>query len=76
MSFADRYQITSIKGRIYTRAMLLSAAMRGPMAKLHRVTRKEVAAVLDDDQWMRTRRGEIPARVIEEALLEAAVRKL
>jgi hypothetical protein len=75
MDFADRYQITSTRGRVYTRSMLLSAAMRGPWAKLFQVSRAQVGAVLDDVAWMKRRRGEIPARVVEAALLEAAVRK-
>lgn len=33
-AFADTYQVTSLKGRIYTRSMLLSAAMRDPLRKL------------------------------------------
>ena len=76
MSFADDYMVTSPRtGRIYTRNALLSRAMRGAMAKAFNVTRAQVGAVLDDDAWMRRRRGEVPARVIEAALLEASVRK-
>lgn len=75
-TFADRYQVTSIKGRIYTRSMLLSAVMRDPMRKLLGLTRADVADVIDDDTWMRFHKGEIPARVTEEAVTEAHTRKL
>lgn len=69
--FAERYMITSLHSRVYTRAMLLSAAMRGVLAKTLKVSRANVGAVLDDDSWMQPRRGEIPARVTEAAVLEA-----
>lgn len=76
MSFAERYQITSTRGRAYTREMLLNAATRCWLARTSKVSRVHIAAVLDDDAFMRPHRGEIPARVAEEAVLEAMVRGL
>lgn len=74
LTFAERYQITSTRGRVYTREMLLNAATRCWLARTSKVARAEIAAVLDDDTFMRWRRGEIPARVAEEAVLETMVR--
>ena len=75
-AFADTYQVTSLKGRIYTRSMLLSAAMRDPLRKLLGLTRADVAAVLDDPRWMRMHKGEIPARVTSDAIFAASARKV
>ena len=70
-TFADLYSVTSISGRVYSRAMLLNTASRCVLFKSLGVTRAQVGAVLDDDGWMRLHRGEIPARVAEDAIVEA-----
>lgn len=73
--FARRYMITSARtSRVYSRRMLLSRASRHRDAGILRVGRADIAAVLDDDSWMRVRRGMVPGAVIEEAIREAAWR--
>lgn len=71
----ETYKVVSITGRVWTRAMVLAACMRDPSVKALGVSRKEVAAVLDDHEWMQRRSGEIPARVCEAAIREAYDRK-
>lgn len=73
--FADRYAITSLRGLIYTRTMLLNAASRRGLVRTLGLTRAALAEVFNDDRWMRWRAGQIPARVIEDAVFEALVRK-
>ncbi len=74
----ERYEITSLKGRIWKRSELrkrasemLKTLMPGktPIAR-----RTAVLAVLDDPTFMRGRKGMVPARVIEEAAIEAMLR--
>jgi hypothetical protein len=69
------YEIVSIKGRVYSRAMLLSTASRMPLYKALSIKRSELAAILDDGAWMRPHRGEIPARVCDDAIFEAVRRR-
>jgi hypothetical protein len=73
-AWQDRYQITSVHGLIWTRNNLRSRAAaiartlmpdRTPL-----VVSESVLAVLNDDSFMRPRRGEVPARVIEAVALE------
>lgn len=72
--FAIRYQITSTRGRIYTRTMLLNAASRHPLFRQFRadgVTRDQVRDVLNEGPWMKQRTGMIPAAVVRDAIFEA-----
>ncbi len=72
--FIKRYRIVSITSRVYTRAMLLNAATRDSMARTLKVTRAQIAAVIDDDAWLRPYSGMIPRRVTEYAVIEAYTR--
>jgi hypothetical protein len=74
----ERYEITSTKGRIWKRSevrkraaeMLKSLApSTTPVAR-----RAAVQAVLDDAAFMRGRKGMVPARVVEDAAIEAMLR--
>ena len=73
--FIARYRIVSIKGRCYDRAMLLSAATRCWLARVTKVSRRELAVIIDDDAFLRPHAGEVPARVTEAVYLEALVRR-
>lgn len=74
----ERYEITSLKGRIWKRSELckhttamLKTLMPGktPLAR-----RTVVLAVLDDQAFMRGRKGMIPACVVKDAVIEAMLR--
>ena len=74
----DRYEITSTKGRIWKRSELrkraaerLKSLLPGKTAAARRIA---VQAVLDDPTFMRGRRGMVPARVVEDAAIEAMLR--
>ena len=71
--FATRYMITAARSsRIYTREMLLNATMRDKvMIQALGVKRAQVAAVLDDDVFMRSRCGMTPSAVSQDAIREA-----
>lgn len=73
--FIARYRITSRTGRLYTREALLSACSRDPAAKVLKVRRAELAAVVDDDAFLRPMSGMVPARVTEAVVLEALTRR-
>lgn len=73
-----RYEITSIKGRIWKRSELRKRASemlkvmlpdKTPLAR-----RTAVQIVLDDPSFMRGRKGMVPARVIGDASIEAMLR--
>jgi len=74
----DRYEITSTKGRIWKRSELRKRASE--MLKLLRsdmtptARRAAVQSVLDDASFIRPRKGEVPARVIEAVAIEAMLR--
>ena len=76
----DRYEITSIKGRIWKRSELLKRAAERLKSfmpdKSPIVLQTAVLLVLDDASFMRSRRGMIPARVIDDAQMEAMLRLL
>jgi hypothetical protein len=76
----DRYEITSIKGRIWKRSELLKRAAERLKTfmpdKPPSVLRTAVLLVLDDESFMRFRKGTIPARVIDDAQMEAMLRLL
>lgn len=74
-AIADTYRITSTTGRIYNRTMLLNAATRTSLARTLKISRAEIAAVIDDHNWIRPHYGEIPTYVANEAVLEAIVRR-
>jgi hypothetical protein len=74
----DRYEITSIKGRIWKRSELRKRASEMLKVMLPDKTpiarRIAVQLVLDDPSFMRGRKGMVPARVIEDAAIEAMLR--
>jgi len=74
----DRYEITSTKGRIWKRSEVAKRAIEMLKSLLPSSTppsrRTAVLLVLDDVEFMRPRRGMVPARVIEEAAIEAMLR--
>jgi hypothetical protein len=71
----DRYRITSIKGKIWKRAdlrnkaVMITASLVPEQPRL--AVRTAVQLVLDDVTFMRLRTGEVPARVIDDAGMEA-----
>lgn len=72
----ERYEITSVRGNVSRRGDLRSRATRMASSLLGHAQRREVVLatvdlVLDDDAFMRPRRGMIPARVVEDAAFEA-----
>ncbi len=73
--WAERYEITSLRGRIWTRPMLRKRVLDRARALFLPVEPKHVDAVLNDDAFMRFRRGEIPARVVEAIHDEARTRQ-
>ena len=69
--FMTAYRVTSTRGRLYGRGMLLAAATRTVIARACKVPRQAIGAVLDDPAFMRPLAGMVPARVADEAVLEA-----
>lgn len=72
----ERYMITSLKGRIWTRSEVRKRAVDMAYGLLmhekpRAVIRTEVELVLDDDTFMRVRHGMVPARVVEDVAFEA-----
>ena len=74
--FIERYRIVSTTGRCYDRAMLLGAATRCWLARATKMSRRDLAAVIDDDAFLRPRSGEVPARIAEAVCLEAISRRV
>ena len=75
----QRYEITSVKGKIWTRSEIRNRAVSVASSLLfHKqprpVVREAVQLVLDDEEFMRSRRGTVPARVIEDAAFKAFFR--
>lgn len=72
------YEITSIKGRIWKRSEIAKRAIEMLKSLAPGTTtptrRTAVLIVLDDPMFMRSRRGTVPARVIEDAAIEAMFR--
>jgi len=71
-----RYQITSTKGKLWTRSEVIKRAV--DMARLlareqavRPVIRTVIELVLDDEAFMRSHTGNVPARVVEDAAFEA-----
>lgn len=73
-AFIDRYQILSIPGRWWTRKMLIDSAVRGGFGEI--IKRSDVAAVVDDDAFMRKHKGSIPRRVVDAIRMEVLMRRL
>ena len=71
LPWSDRYMITSVTGRVWSRAMVRRSALSWSLRPALPYDAQDIDALLDDDAWMRRRRGEIPARVVE-ALADAA----
>lgn len=59
------FDITSAKGRIYTRAMLRSR-VRKAFAGFPEDHIERALAMLDDSAWMRFRRGQTPSSVVHD----------
>ena len=75
----ERYEITSTKGRIWKRSELRKRAAEMlksllPDTATPLARRTAVQLVLDDATFMRPRKGMVPARVIEDAAIEAMLR--
>lgn len=74
----DHYEITSVKGRIWKRSEIAKRAAEILKSLLPGTTpparRTSVLLVLDDPAFMRPRRGMVPARVVEDAAVEAMLR--
>lgn len=74
----EQYEITSTKGRIWKRSELRKRASEMLKSLLPSKTpvarRIAVQLVLDDAAFMRPRKGMVPARVIEDAAIEAMLR--
>lgn len=74
----DHYEITSRKGRIWKRSEIATRAIEILKSLVPGTTpparRIAVLIVLDDPAFMRTRRGVVPARVVEDAAIEAMFR--
>lgn len=74
----DRYEITSVKGRIWKRSEVAKRAIEMLRSLSPGTTpparRTAVLLVLGDPEFMRGRRGMVPARVIEDAAIEAMLR--
>jgi len=71
-----RYEITSLKGKIWTRSEVAKRAIDLAYGLLSQaqprtVIRTEVELVLDDTKFMTPRTGMVPARVVEDAAWEA-----
>jgi len=71
LPWADRYMITSVTGRVWSRAMVRRSALSWSLRRTLPYDAQDVDALLDDDAWMCRRAGEIPARVVE-AIADAA----
>lgn len=74
------YEITSVKGRIWKRGEvakraidMLRSLVPGASSSSRRAA---VLLLLDDPAFMRPRRGMVPARVVEDAAIEAMLRLL
>lgn len=71
------YEITSKSGRIYSRKMLIDRAARmwRGLISIGLVSRSELAAVVDDNEFMRWRRGYTPTALANDVGLEAIARR-
>jgi hypothetical protein len=72
MSGADWIEIVSVRGRRWTRAMVLSLA-----ARMWRglATRQELATIIDDPAWRRLHAGGTPHWAAADAGITAIARR-
>lgn len=70
-----RYQITSLRGRVWSREMVRRRVVQLGRGLGLPVIGRLVDEVLDDDLFMTRRRGEIPARVVDAVHQEARLRR-
>lgn len=71
-AWAERYLVTSTRGRVYTRPMLRAYVMqRAPLY----LRDKHVDAVLDDERFMTWHRGMVPQAVSKAIIDEAGARQ-
>lgn len=73
-AWTECYEITSMRGRVWSRAMIRSAALALGRRLGLPVDGARVDAVLDDERFMASRRGMIPARVVDDIHTEARIR--
>lgn len=71
IAWGDRYMITSINGRVWSRAMIRRSVLTWSTRSVLPYDDQDVDAILDNDEFMRRRAGEIPTRVCE-AISDAA----
>jgi len=64
--FAQAYMITSTSGLVYSRSMMIAATMRSRLIRGTFILRRDVARTVDDPEFMRSIRGQVPARIIDE----------
>lgn len=69
--WAERYMFTSLRGRVWTRAMVRKAVCDHLRLAGLLVKPALVDQVLDDDKFMLSNRGSIPARIVETVWAEA-----
>ncbi len=78
VEWQERYEITSIKGRIWKRSEIAKRAVDALRTLLPSSTREgrraAVLELLDDPAFMRGRKGMVPARVVGDDSLEAMLR--
>lgn len=67
-----QYRICSTRGTFYTRPMMLDYAARMWRGSISRL---ELAAVLDDDTFLRRRAGEVPEAIAKAIGFEAIARR-
>lgn len=67
--FQERYQITSLRGKVYGREEM-RAAVRREMGGFPAEHVEAALGYLDDDRWMRFRRGSVPSAVVSDILRE------
>lgn len=73
----ERYRITSLAGRIWTRSMVRKLAgdeLRSLSLASPQRRRLALDEVLDDDAFMRPMAGSVPAHVAREVALRALAR--
>lgn len=74
-NWTNRYQITSLRGRVWSLDMVRKRVMQTARRLCLPVKRRTVEEVLLDDVFMIRRRGEIPARVVDAVHAEAMLRE-
>ncbi|HYF26552.1 MAG TPA: hypothetical protein VD931_12505 [Baekduia sp.] len=67
--FKASFRICSIRGTLYSRAML-RAFVRRSFRVYGPTTLREALAYVDDDQWLRVRGGMTPTAIVDEITRE------